>query len=421
MRVTLWIDGVERTALLVESSWEIDSRAGSEIDTCRFTLDDQTNAISVVEGKEVLVKDYTTPTTYHFGGMVNSVIRRPNAVGRLIDCEAQDYTFQLHRATVTENYPAGTVDTEKEIIANAFTNSELIGYDASTYVVGDRVLDAIKCSAMTLADLLDLLAELTTKKWYMDYKKNLIYDIETHEAASFSLSDSPDNVNSFPYWGLTQVKDASKLANYIIVLGGMGRSGDTTKPFRGDGYTKTISIIEAWDAPSDDTTLQVWKNIGSDAVPNWSVQTVGIEGKDTLASKDCLWNPLAKRLEFAVAPPNLALAIQVRGRFRYRITTEWPHDKSIEDFGRQYRKVIRDPTLTTQTEVRDRAKREANLWAYPVEKLSLFFTHDGLVCGQYITVVNSILGISGDYYVSALTTRFLGGTVAEYKAELEAI
>ena len=90
MKVRLLIDSVDRSSALLESEWQIETNAFGALDNCSFVLDDPSNAISVVRGKEIVIEDFADSNVRFFGGVLTRATGYSYGVGRRWQCKALD-------------------------------------------------------------------------------------------------------------------------------------------------------------------------------------------------------------------------------------------------------------------------------------------------------------------------------------------
>ena len=440
LKVRLKIDGVDRQANLPETEWVIENNAHGKLDHATFTIDDPTNVISLSRGVDVIIEAFADPTDRKFGGLLTEVTASTHGLGRRFACKALDWTFLLDRALVNATYRG---KSDQFIISDAtagiFAVSET---DPSDFTVTTtRVLEGIgntqflQFKRSTLRDVLDTLRDMTGNfVWYMASDKILVYEPIGTTGHSFHLSDSPDDSTSFAYMDIKRSISITKLVNQVTVEGSFLRelfadiaSADTV--YKGDAATVKHLLGYLWQASTGNTRIRVYQNDGADAAPPWSSETeetVGLAGgADTLVSHNTLWDPAARTLEWATAPPNKTNSFRIEGdRLRALIATA-KDDASIAALGRIYGHSVKDVTLVSDLHVELRATGELDKLSSEAERMACRTTKDGIQAGLNIGFVNTILGIGStgnpvDYLVEKVVTRLLGGQVAEYSLQLRA-
>ena len=98
------IDGINRTANVPEKEWDLDLHSGPTLDTINLTLDDPTNSITVLEGKDLIIEDDGDSSFRLFAGIISDVLEEPEGIGRRYNITAQDWKIILDRTTFTKDY-----------------------------------------------------------------------------------------------------------------------------------------------------------------------------------------------------------------------------------------------------------------------------------------------------------------------------
>lgn len=150
-------------------------------------------------------------------------------------------------------------------------------------------ISSITYSDNSLKDMLNGLIGQSNYIYYLDMYYRLYYQPQISATASFTLSDSPDNISSFPYYNYLIEEDGTQLEQNIKVKGG-NFSGSRQDLFSGNGSTKQFTLTYI---PNKIATLLV----GSAA------QRVGVYGRDTFSGPyDVLLNTQLQYILFNVAP-----------------------------------------------------------------------------------------------------------------------
>ena len=422
MKITLLIDSVDRTSILVEESWDLVRSSGSVMDITNLTLDDQNNNISVVKGKELIIEKFGDNTVRHFGGILTAVNTTPLGIGRLINLTSQDWKVIFDKATVTKNY---TNKTDKFIIEDSLTEAGITEITTSDFVEVGRTIDQLNLQGVTLRHLMDVLTEITGFIWDIDSFKKLIYRPASRVSATFEFSDTPDSVFTFPYYNVSRDEELGSY-NVVEVVGAEDLSSDVQDIYAGDGSRKVFHIQEVSDraaishAPSTSDRVEIQKNTGTNGSPIWTTQTVGLEQQDSLSVVDVIWNPGVLRVEFASAPPNFTNSWRIKGRYVAPIRVELKDQDSIDILGREYKKVIVEPSIKDKNTATDVAIAFLNEQG-DKDTLEFDFDHDGMETDVVTRLESTVLGIASKLYlVEELRTRLLGGEIAMYSAVISA-
>ncbi len=437
LQIKLLIDSVERQGSLLETDWLIESNSHGRLDHATFVIDDPTNSISIARGVEVVIENFNDSNDRRFGGIVTEVTQATKGLGRVFACKALDWTFLMDRALVNERYRG---KSDQFIITDAtdgiFAKSEtdLLGYGftvtTTRVLLGNGNTQFLQFKRTTLRDILDTLTAMSTSEfvWYVDPFKTLVYEPVGTTGHSFHLSDAPDESTSFAYYGMKKSQSIAKLVNSVTVEGSFLRELFANIPIAetdhdADGSKILFNLNALWQASTGNTIIKVYINDGADADPPWGAETektVAVAGgQDTLLTHDILWDPAARSLEWAVAPPNLTHSFRIEGdRLRGLIHRE-DDSASITALGLVFGLSIKDQSLVSDEHVVLRAKAELSELSAEAERIIFSTRQDGIEAGKSLGIVNSILDIGStgnpvDYLVEKVTTRLIGGTVGRY-------
>lgn len=411
MQVLLKIGGVNKSSSLRADSLRIESVITKQIDTCRFTL---TGEHTLTEGSDEVIISNVAETTRYFAGYIARVKRGVEGITKLHLIDCQDYSVLLDAVLVNKVF----VDKTDAYILNALFAEYLPEINAVTYVETGKTHDRIVLNRVTLRAVVDMLAEDSALDWYVDYSKNLHYFTPAANAAPFGISDSPDNVTTFPCSRLDYEHEATKLINLVTIEGGFYKSEDISFEIPGNAQTLELLLPYKMHGPVAGGNLLVYKNTGSDVTPTWTAQGVGIDHVDTLGGGiDVLLNFDEKLLKFASAPPNLKRAVKATGRYDVPVLVKVRSTASYALYGRWYEDKIIDQTIDSRDWAKLRGKGILAGSAFAKERGSFTCLQDGLTSGQLIYIVNAKKGLDGYYLINRLTTRILGGTQCEYTAQ----
>lgn len=424
MKVRVYVDAVDRTAILFETDWRIEQNLGAALDSVSLSLDDRENAITVLRGEEVIVEDFDDNTVRFFGGIVTEVdMVTRGGLGRRIEVRAEDWTLLLEMSTVQERFFSKTA---KQILTTAFDaqHANLTDFDVAALVDDGRVEAFMQPDEMPLREIIDLLAESNNLIWYVTPDKEVVFKPRNFAASGMAFSDAADG-SGLHYTAILQALPAGALLNRVVVMGGLVPlfDADTTAIIAGDGQNKNFDI-GLWDPAEGEDFIVVERNTGSAGSPVWTAQDVGTLGIDKLTGdggdKDVLYSPNAGALDWDTAPPDFANGFRVTGRRLAEVKHEEFNAESIAALGRTFTKVIKDRTIRDAQQAVTRAHAELNK-ASVAERIQFATAEDGMGVGQTFTITNTPLGLSGEYVCTKLITRLLGGTVARYEITGEAI
>lgn len=217
MAETLTIGGVDRTANLHRDSLRIEQAAGEFTAVCSFKLDDLDSTLNIQTRDAVTVTDNGTTL---FAGEVVDIdddLLSLALAGRRICIRCQDYNILVEEAVI-DGEEAYSATADSAIIADLFA-SYRADIDATTYV---STLDAsmtISFQDVSLRQALSDICSRTGGRWYIDEAKALHYFTAETNVCAWWLSDSPDDVNSFPYQNIKKRLSASTIVNRFLVVG----------------------------------------------------------------------------------------------------------------------------------------------------------------------------------------------------------
>lgn len=437
MRHKVLIDSVDLTGSILEPDYEITHSTGGVVNRLTFSLDDPNNNITVALANEVIVEKHDDNTVRFFGGIIADLDYTTKGVGREIKVTCNDWKTLVDRATVTKVY---FLKTDKEIIEDAFTEAELTEIDTSTLVQTGRTIDRFDARALSLANLLDSITEITGWIWDIDAFKRLIYREDVLIEGDVGFSDEPDFSLTFPVQNLVRSRSLGAF-NAVEIVGAERLGDNTTEVYEANG-SRTLFHLYEFDgqelitrAPSTDfdgasvetDRILVQKNTGTEGSPTWTDQSVGLEGQDILLIKDAVWNPVTTRLEFASAPSAFSNAFRVRGRSYGPLRLELEDEAAIDSAGRKFKFTLVEPNIIDEDAALDVAfafLREQSdqdiltfefdtvgLEVYPEPATKASFHHNGL--GVETSEGNSLL-----YFITEVVTFIRGGDVIGYQVTL---
>ena len=294
MRLTITVDGAE--VQWIKRSLTINTRMGTRISTTGLDILGEerwaTPASSVArvvaiggyilphEKAEVIIDKTDTPLINcavgrfvamggesswldrFFAGYMSSVERR--IIGkiqgrRIYRITAQDYNALTTQILVTESYAA---KTEQFMIDDLFT-TYLPEIDTSTYVESSGSTYTFDWTRQYLDVVLNEIAKINEKEWYIDYNKKLHYFTPVTTSAPFALSSSPFGTTILPYGRFIYKEETSKLINRVIVVGDGGaivRTRTDTDSFDFYGRYYESKYVD----PNIDTNT--WADLVGDAI-----------------------------------------------------------------------------------------------------------------------------------------------------------
>lgn len=150
-----------------------------------------------------------------FGGYISSKEIRMIGRRRFYRITAQDYNVLPSGVLVTKNYVA---QTEQQMIDDLFT-TYLPEIDTTTYVSSSGVVATLDWTRIPLNEVLDEIAKIYEREWYIDFDKYLHYFTPVTTEAPFQLSSSPYLTTKIGYNNIFLEEDNSQICNKVTVVG----------------------------------------------------------------------------------------------------------------------------------------------------------------------------------------------------------
>lgn len=436
LKIRLKVGGVECQDRLLEREWSIENNAYGDMDIADFVLDDPDLSLTLNGFEEVIIENYNDASDRRFGGvLIQPAIKRGSGLGRVYSCKALDWTFVLERAMVSGTYRGRS---DAEIINGATPPS---GSDQGIFLISDTDLSDFDCTTYVQAGVLntefmqfkrkdirgnmDTLADQAGYPWRVDPNKAIHFKPFAAEMHTFGLSDEADDVNTFPFYGANRVPDLSQFINAVTVEGGFKAKNNQTVIYNGNGVTTKFSGLAFWQAKSGQTRINVDRNTGTDGAPVWTAQAVGLKGNanDEAAfgvTINVLWNPGARVLEWAVAPPNFTNSYRVSGDQLIPLVHKEVDETSILLLGREYGISVKDETLKDEESVVFRAQAQLRKYCRASDKITCRTLKDGITAGKCVQFrwAVGLVVTPRTFLAEKVITHLLGGQVAEYELTL---
>jgi hypothetical protein len=403
LTVTMTIGGVDVTGYVKPGSLVVDNILTQQVDTLACTLEG-IGAISFEDWQEVLLLDGSTRI---FGGYLLTKNNSEGAdlgINKVIN--ASDFSIRLEKVIVKEEFIGKTDAYILNYLFTKYLPGE--GFDAVVHVDTLKTHDRIRFNRVTLLDCIKQLANLSNADYYVDYYKYLYYFEAGTEAsvAPFALNQNPDYVTSFPYSNLSVNEDGAGVVNRVEVVGGNYRSDDNTFYLAGTGQDNHISLPFRLHAPDGQTSIQVWRNDGTQAVPIWTPLTVLVGYIDELtASTEVLFYFAEKLIEQQASWPALPNAVKITAKYEVPLRTRVRDQASYDHYGLWLDDVIVDQTITDKGVARLAglamlAKNSMNKVA-----ITLKIDQPGIRSGQIVTITNALHSINSGYSVQKVSTK----------------
>lgn len=395
MSYTIFIDGLDRTADVINQTIVIEDTLNDKANTCNFRLIDRNSTAAPQTDDEVIITLNTNDKI--FGGYITGVKmskQKNGVVEYAVNCV--DYTYILDRYLAHRSYQDST---DAEIIAD-LVSRYCVGLGiTTTNVIEGVTVNSIKFNYIQLSQCLRKIAQLAGRNWYIDYDKDIHYFPLTTNSAPFNITSSTTT-----YSNLNISKDGSQLKNRVYVRGGTKLSDATTYSVKGDGVARQFPVP---DKPHD---VSITVNGVSKTVGIKNVDTTGYQwyvnfqekyveqdsGQTVLASTDTLAVTYTYDIPILVAVEDTA-SIMANG---------------VKEF------AIFDKTIDTTQAARDRASAELTDYANDLIEGSFTTYTTGFRSGQYVNINLTEYDINDDYIVQKVTARSMGAGTFMYTVSL---
>lgn len=399
MAITVTIDGVNRTSLVVFNSVKKKDNLNQQVDALSLRIRKYgTMTYTPTVGDEIVVADGASNV---FGGAIVRITERVVASKILeYDLECADYSFYLKRKLVTERYEGMTAEAVIDDIIATYASDF-----TTTNVIAIIDIESVSFNRLTVAECLQKIADALSYVWYVDYDQDIHFFAKNTELAPYDITDTSSN---YLYNSLAIVEDISQIKNSVLVQGGEAESDATrTELFSGDGTKTTFPMANKF---SETPTILV----------GTSAQTVGIDFLDDDGSFDVMWNFNEKYIRFTAGniPGSGTNNISVTAKYLFPIVVRVPSPASIAEFG-TYEFAITDKSIVSQDEAIDRALAELQSYQNQLYEGSFKTYTSGLRSGQVINIASTQRGKDIDVLIQSVEMRMRDpvGTNLEFMIE----
>lgn len=384
---TIFIAGFNRTADVLLENTQIEFNLTNREDNCTFTVK---NGDKPTEGQSVvfIVDDLV------FGGIVDEMSDIPQTHDiTWYDCKARDYTYQLDRRLVVEDYENYTAD---EIVRDIITKY-CAGFTSTHVYTGAPLVEKKQFPYMKPSDCFKWLVNYVGWDWYVDSNKDVwFFNPNALEfPAPISIDATTETVRNISY-----TVDIEGLTNRVYVIGGTYLS-DLLSPaleWKSDGLM--TSWILPWEADYDSASLEV----GGLPV------TLGESGVDDETAFEYMLDSAKKTISCGTAStPADGTQMSLSCKIPLDVTT-WDENKesqiavaAIQGGDGIYESVIFDDSLTTLEAAIAVAQAEINDRADPIASGNFETFVTGWKPGQIVSINIPARGINNSYVVQKVT------------------
>lgn len=385
------IDGVDRTADILNQTIHIDDVVNDQQNTCTFSLIDLSESGIPETDQEITIT--LNDGTIIFGGYVLMVQMSRQKNGTVqADISCVDYVRLLDRNLVHRTYEDMTDLEIIEDIVSRYCPSFGI---TTTNVIEGVTIDQISFNYIQPSQALRKICDLTGRNWFIDYEKDIHYFPLTTSAAPFNITDLSTEVID-----LSISKDASQIKNRVYVRGGTKLSDETFYETKGDGAAKKFVLP---DKPHNVTVLV-----------NGVTKSLGIKNIDA-SGYDYYLNFQEKYIEQDASITVLATTDTLRVEYQYDIPilVAVEDTASIIEHGSKEFPIF-DKSITTTEAARDRASAELTDYANSIVEGTFQTYTPGFRSGQYININSDNFDINTNYIIRSVQLVSLGGGLYTY-------
>lgn len=403
------INGVDVTSYVmisgspgsVPSGITIDNVLASRIDQCKLGLY-PADALGLGVWQTIAITNDAETVTY-FGGYVTRLDFAPltdsegnRTLAAALDC--QDHTVLLEKSIINYEW---VNEWDDDIIDGILANCSpaLDGEIDASGISAIRATEIVKfrASRLTVRETMNRLADIAGADWYIDYDGALHWFATEDAVAPFNLSDAPNMSTTYPFHKLKKNLPGMDVFNRVTVVGSHYKSDDTEYILQGTGKDNRISLPFKAHAPTGESSVQIWRNDGTEGSPSWTLMTTKTGYIDELGGADeVLYYFQEKALEQTNNWPELPNAVKVYAQFEIPLRVEVRNTSSFTAYGRWLETVINDTSLSTKEEARltGQALLAKVGLANPAYKLKTW--EPGLQAGQKLELTDSAFGLTAE-------------------------
>lgn len=388
------IDGIDRTADVINQSIQIQDVINDQQDTCSFALYDRfgNGTPNVDDTVEVIDKD---GNNIFSGKILKISIGEKQTHGNVVaQIECVDWVRDFDRRLVRRTYENMTDKAIIEDIVNNYTDGTFTTHG----VVEGVTITEVTFNFVQPSQAIRKICDEANRNWYIDNNKDIKYFANDYYNPPMDIYDA----SSF-YKDLKITKDGSQLKNRVFVRGGSKLSDTTTFSQKGDSSKRKFLLPEK----PHDMTLTI--NGVSKSVGIKNVHTSGYDFYLSFQEKYLEQDPAG-----TVLSPSDTLTITYKYDVPILIVQE--STESIEAHG-VHEFAIFDKTLNTTQSARSRALAELTDYANSIVEGSFSTLEKDFRSGQKIHIEKTDYGIDDDYIINSVSISSMGS--GEYKYDIK--
>jgi hypothetical protein len=398
MALVLKIATIDRSSSVNWRSLSITSVLSKEVDQLEFHVRKTSGSKYIPSaGQEVTLEEDTVKI---FGGVIveiQEVVEAGILLSYKVRCK--DYSHYLDRKLATKTYTGfESGDIITDLIATYTTGFTTANVPATT-----PIIETMRFNYEQLTRAITKIADTIGWDWFVDPDKDIHFFSADSSFAPFNLTDTGD---LFEWKSLEINQNIQQLRNVVFV-----RGGEYKKPIL------EAQALDKYEAQNGQVTFPLAYRYDNITVKkNGVVQTVGIDNKDTLATKDALYNFTEKFITFD--PMSAGDDVVIYGDAYIPVIAQARDTDSITTYG-EYQTVVIDKNITSIEEALLRARIELIKYSEGTYEASFRTKQTGLRVGQRINVtLSSNRSVTRTLKINRITGKADSSGTMEYTAYL---
>lgn len=282
-----------------------------------------------------------------------------------------------------------------------------------------------KFTAKTLRALLTNICDVTGfLAWVSPDKKFHYVNPAALNTAPFSVSDTPNNVNSFAHQVTKLEQDDNAIINRVMFYGGKKTTSDFTQDISTQANGSNTTFILAYE-PRESSDGKYHVHVGGVDLAVGRASGDTTQPANILKSQgglaDVLVDSTNYTLTFNVAPSNTG-ANSVTATYRYTtsLVVLITATDSYAFFGRYFDGTISDTSVYDQQTAIQRCRVLLAEQKYGLFSMEIITRQPGLMPGQMLRVVNTVKGINASFQIQKISIKSYGAGIFNYTVELGA-
>jgi len=399
MAITVTVNSIDRTNLIIQTSLSVTQNLTSQVDTASFMYRKYGSRTFVPAINDTVEITDDAGSTI-FSGKIQTIDESVESVeGVKYSVKCVDHTDDLINTLFSASYSSDTVGN---IIADIITNY-MSGF-TTVNVNCNVTIDKIVFNQVSVFKAIKRLADIVRFQWYVDENKDIHFFPKFTKTAPYNLTDTSGN---YIYKSLRRKIDGSQIVNKVIVRGG---------EYDGSSYTDVITVkgndSKSFKLPYKMANLTVELDTGA----GYSSQTVGVDFIDDFTTKDVLYNFNDKTIRFQTALSDND-KIRFSGNPKVRVLAIAEDTASQATYGVRG-KLIRDNSIEDLNVARQRASGEITAYKDAVSNLSFSTYTAGLRAGMVINLNSTIRNTTDDYIIKTVKFSFHDNTRFKYTVQV---